>query len=61
MGMLPPNLRTVIDSDTPKQTLTEMLFQKTGSWGGWAGFTRNKGLDEHTFMFVSLVSSIFCL
>ena len=61
MKMLPPNLRMVIDPDTPKQTLTEMLFHKTGKWGGLARLIRKKGLDEHTFMFVSLVPCNLCL
>ena len=49
----------VIDPDTNCPTLTEMCFQKTGWWGGWARFALNYGLHLPHLCFSVSYHAIF--
>ena len=49
----------VIDPDTNCPTLTEMCFQKTGWWGGWARFALNYGLHPPHLCFSASYHAIF--
>ena len=49
----------MIDPDTDRPTLTEIRFQKTGWWGGWARTALNYGLHLPHLCFSVSYHAIF--